>query len=93
MTAGSGRPWADVAQSSLLLTIGPKGAGNMVSPAIRLTIGVFHKTHLNHYRALMPDGKEEFDQWVPVIAAARLNEGIEPERQALIEDLREAFHG
>jgi len=32
MTASAGSPWADVARTSLLLNIGAKGAGKLVSP-------------------------------------------------------------
>ena len=88
MTAKSGSPWADVARSSLLLTIGPKGAGKKVSPALRLVIGLFHRIYLNRYRAIAPDGGGELSRWKAVTAAARLAEEIEPEREALIEIVR-----
>jgi hypothetical protein len=85
MTACSGSPWADVARTSLLLTIGPKAAGKMVSPALRLLIGLFHQTYLNHYRTLVPDLRGEFQRWRPIVAAARLDEQIAPEREALLQ--------
>jgi hypothetical protein len=88
MTAKSGSPWADVARSSLLLTIGPKGAGNMISPALRLAIGLFHRLYLNRYQAIAPDAGGELGRWKAVTAAARLAEQIEPEREALIEIVR-----
>jgi hypothetical protein len=40
---------------------------------------------LNRYRTLVPDIKNELDRWLPVIAAARLNEDIQPEREALLQ--------
>lgn len=83
MTASLGTPWADVARTSLLLTIGVKGAGKMISPTVRLLSRFFHRAYLNHYHALVPDGRSEVARWLPVIAAARLNEQIEPEREAL----------
>jgi len=91
MTANSGSLWADVARTSLLLTIGPKGAGKMISPVVRPAIGIFHHAYLRQYRALVPDGQGEFNRWMPVIAAARMNEEIDPEREALIQTVREAF--
>jgi Ser/Thr protein kinase RdoA (MazF antagonist) len=84
MTASLGSPWADVARTSMLLTIGVKAAGDMVSPAIRLLSGLFHRTYLNRYRSLVPDGQAELARWLPVIAAARLAEQIDPERAALL---------
>jgi aminoglycoside phosphotransferase (APT) family kinase protein len=88
MTAKSGSPWADLARSSLLLTIGPKGAGNMISPALRLAIGLFHRLYLNRYQAIAPDEGGELGRWKAVTAAGRLAEQIEPEREALIEIVR-----
>jgi Ser/Thr protein kinase RdoA (MazF antagonist) len=89
MTASTGSPWADVARANLLLSIGPKGARNLVSPIIRMTIKLFHRVYLNRYRALVPDTKNELNRWVPIIAAARLNEEILPEREALIKMVEE----
>lgn len=84
MTARSGNPWADVARTSMLLTIGAKSAGKQVSPIIRLLVNFYHRTYLNHYLKLMSNKGNELRQWIPVIAAARLDEKIDPERDALI---------
>ena len=84
MTACSGSPWTDMARSSLLLSIGAKSAGKMVSPFIRIVIKLYHRTYLNRYHLHNPAGKHELEHWMPVIAAARLNEEILPEREALI---------
>jgi len=85
MTASIGSPWADVARTSLLLSIGAKGAGKQVSPIIRIAIKLYHQTYLNRYRVLNPDTENELNRWMTVIAAARLNEDIVPERGALIK--------
>jgi Ser/Thr protein kinase RdoA (MazF antagonist) len=84
MTASAGSPWTDVARTSLLLSIGAKGAGNQVSPLLRMVVRLYHRTYLNRYRALNADSENELERWMPVIAAARLNEDIIPEREALI---------
>lgn len=84
MTASLGSPWADVARSSLLLTVGVKAAGDMVNPTIRLLSGLFRRVYLNRYRSLVPDRQAELARWQPVIAAARLDEQIEPERSTLL---------
>ena len=85
MTACRGSRWADVARAQLLLTIGAKGAGKQVSPVILLFVRLFHNAYLFRYLALIPDQKHELENWSPVIAAARLDEQIEPERKALLE--------
>jgi uncharacterized protein (TIGR02172 family) len=85
MTACSGCRWADVARTSLLLTVGPKGAANLVSPLLLFGIRFFHRTYLNRYLGAVPDKRNELKRWAPVIAAARLNEDIAPEREALLE--------
>lgn len=89
MTASVGSPWADVARTSLILSIGAKGAGKQVSPIIRIAIKLYHQTYLNRYRMLNPDKENERNRWMTVIAAARLNEDIIPERGALIKMVEE----
>jgi len=91
MTASLGSPWADVARTSMILTIGIRAAGDMVSPAIRLLSGLFHRTYLNRYRSLVRNGQAEMARWLPVIAAARLDEQIEPERAALLLTVSESL--
>ncbi len=91
MTVTAGSPWADFARTSLLLTIGPKGAGKMLSPVLRLAISLFYRTYERHYTKQMPDANDERRKWAPVIAAARLNERIEPEWKALVEMVEEGL--
>jgi Ser/Thr protein kinase RdoA (MazF antagonist) len=90
MTACSGSRWADVARTSLILSIGARAAGRQVSPFIRTAIQLYHRTYLNHYQSLNPGSANEAHRWLPVIAAARLNENIIPERQALIRIVEQA---
>ena len=90
MTACVGSPWADVARTNLLLSIGPKAAGKLVSPIVRMAIKLYHRTYLHRYHALVPDTENEANRWMPVIAAARLNEEILPEREALIKMIKES---
>ncbi len=85
MTACSGCRWADVARTSLLLTIGPKGAGNLVSPLLLFAIRFFHRMYLYRYLETEPDRENKLTRWAPVIAAARLNEDIAPERETLLD--------
>jgi aminoglycoside phosphotransferase (APT) family kinase protein len=91
MTACAGCPWADVARSSLILGIAAKAAGRQVHSLVRLVVGVYRYSYLNEYRRMMPDDGNELDRWSPVIAAARLNENIIPEREALIKIVKEGI--
>lgn len=84
MTACSGDPWADVARSALLLTVGVKAAGKQVSRLSRLGIRLFYNLYLDRYRKLSPHPEARLERWLPVAAAARLNENIQPERDDLL---------
>ncbi len=90
MTACTGRPWADVARTSLILGIGAKTAGDQVRPIIRVLVRLFQRIYLNRYRTIYPDHDQELEHWLPVIAAARLNEDIPPEREELIKMIEES---
>ena len=91
MTASAGNPWTDVTRTSLLLSIGAKGAGKQVRPIIRMIVSLYYRTYLNRYRMLIPETGNELNRWMPVIAAARLNEDIIPEREALIKMVKEGL--
>lgn len=90
MTASTGSPWTDVARTSLILSIGARAAGKQVRPLIRMAIKLYHRTYLNQYLTNMHENGNEIQRWLPVIAAARLNENIIPEREALIKIVEEA---
>lgn len=92
MTTCSGSPWADFARTSLLLTIGPKGAGKLLNPIVRLVIQLFYRSYTQCYLELLPDPQNERRRWMPVIAAARLDERIEPEREALIRMIQDGLN-
>ena len=91
MTACIGSPWTDVARTSLILSIGAKSARKQVRPILRAVVHLYHRTYLHRYQALKPDRTGEFASWMPVIAAARGNENIIPEREALIKIVEEGF--
>lgn len=88
MTACTGNPWADVARSSLLLTVGAQAEGKKLNPLLRLMISLYHRQYLKHYQAHHPDTQNELRQWLPVIAAGRLEEKIQPERESLLKLIR-----
>jgi aminoglycoside phosphotransferase (APT) family kinase protein len=93
MTASRGSPGADVARTSLILSIGAKAAGKQLRPIIRAAIALFHRTYLYRYHALEPGAIKEMARWMPLIAAARLSENIIPEHEALIKLVEEGLAG
>jgi aminoglycoside phosphotransferase (APT) family kinase protein len=71
--AASGNPLADVARSSVIYLgeaarLGRRG----------LLLRFLNAIYLRHYFELRPDAREEFRAWLPIIAAARTSENIEP---------------
>lgn len=91
MTACSGSPWADVARTSLLLTIGVKAAAQQIPLFLRMMVRLYHRMYLRRYHSLRADTEDEMRRWVPLIAAGRLSENIILERDLLLNIVREAF--
>lgn len=89
LTARSGSPWTDVARTSILFSVGIKGGGEQMGPIIRMLVMLYYRMYLKRYRALVADTQDEWKRWLPVIAAARLNENIHPERDTLIQMIKE----
>ncbi len=86
MTANRGNPWADVARTHLLLTIGQTPAHINILMRTVILVGrrTFYRAYMGRYQALAPEGKQQLQAWIPVLAAARLNEEIANEQQALL---------
>jgi Ser/Thr protein kinase RdoA (MazF antagonist) len=89
MTACPGSPWADVARTGMLLSIGARGAHTQIHPVVREMVRLYHSLYLKRYRRLSPDTEGEMERWMPVILAARLSEDIPPERAALLQIIKE----
>jgi len=85
MTAGHGNPDADVARTVLMLRHGqPMGASALQLKLIELLRQQLLSGYLRAYRSRRPCPDSAIEDWVPVIAAARLSEGIESEREMLL---------
>jgi uncharacterized protein (TIGR02172 family) len=85
MTACHGNAVADVARTVLLFRVGllPEGtplAQRVMTPLIRRT---FLAAYLRAYRTLRSLSEAAIEAWLPILAAARLNEGIEAEKTQL----------
>ena len=77
-----GNPLADVARTSIL-ALGM--AATQPAGFSRWGIRVMHSLYLLRYFLLCPGGQAEYRRWLPIVAAARLNEGIVEWNEWLIE--------
>lgn len=85
MSACRGPQLADVARTSLILDL----ASRQPRPAfVRWALNLFNRLYVNRYRQLAPHSPEDLAQWRPVIAAARLNEGVPGEGELIIPLIR-----
>jgi len=73
--ASLGRPLADVARSSVIL-LGILAPGSGATWVERVMVRWLHRIYLRHYFRLKPGGEEEYRAWRPIVAAARMSEGI-----------------
>jgi uncharacterized protein (TIGR02172 family) len=73
--ASRGSPLADVARTSIIL-LGVVESKQIGNPLSRTFLKIFHAKYLRSYFRLCPGGKEEYRRWLPIVAAARLSEGI-----------------
>ena len=70
----NGNPLADVARTSIILL---GAAGRQVGhPMVKTLIRLFHYVYRRTYFHLLPCGEVEHRQWLPIVAAARISEGI-----------------
>lgn len=84
-----GNPIADVARTSVVLLghINSTGVDESATDGLK----VFHRTYVEEYMATAHDRKPEYEQWLAVIAAARLSEEIAEERDWLLSTVREGL--
>ena len=89
--ASRGNPVADVARSSILfmghIAIAP------CSSAVRCAMELFHSTYLDICMQAMNVNRDEYAMWLPIVAAARLSEGIPEFRDWLIEQAQAGVAG
>jgi Ser/Thr protein kinase RdoA (MazF antagonist) len=81
-----GNPLADVARTSIIL-LGALESGSIPNPLLRALTRRFHNTYLRRYFSLRPGGESEYARWLPVVAAARLEEGIVEMEDWLLEQV------
>jgi uncharacterized protein (TIGR02172 family) len=73
--ASRGNPLADVARTSIIL-LGVAESAQSSNLFIKGAVKIFHAMYLRHYFRLRPGGEDEYHRWLPVVAGARLSEGI-----------------
>jgi uncharacterized protein (TIGR02172 family) len=74
--ASRGEPLADVARTSVIL-LGAATSSQIANPVFKLLVRTFHSAYLKQYFQLRPNGEEEYLRWLPIVAGARLSEGIQ----------------
>lgn len=94
MTARCGPPAADVARTIIMLRFGPvMDASWLLKMLVNLLRGIFLHAYMRHYLELNPAVTAvTINDWLPVVALARLAEDIPGERRKLQAFIRKAFH-
>jgi uncharacterized protein (TIGR02172 family) len=82
--ASRGSPIMDVARSTLLMGGGALPPGTPVKWLVRLLRGWSYKIYLRRYFQLSTADQNELSHWVPVAAAARLDENIHMDEDRLL---------
>ena len=83
-TATTGDPLADLARTSMMLNLASVPPGTPGRARIALLRSVFHRLYLRRYLRLRPGSRRQRESWRLPVAAARLNERIPDEREALL---------
>ncbi|HEU0297175.1 MAG TPA: aminoglycoside phosphotransferase family protein [Anaerolineales bacterium] len=85
--ASRGNPLADVARTSVILR-GVAASSQIPNPILKLFVKSFHSVYLSRYFRLRPGGQAEYRRWLPIVAAARLDEGIKELEGWLLEQAK-----
>lgn len=82
--ASRGNPVADVARTSIIL-FGAVSSSQIPNLLSKIFVKIFHSAYLREYFRLRPDGWVEYRHWLPIVAGARLSEGIPEVEKWLIK--------
>ena len=83
-TATRGDPRADLARTTMMLSLASVPPGTPGRARIALLRSIFHRLYLRRYLRLRPGSRRQMEGWRLPVAAARLNERIPDEREALL---------
>ena len=81
-----GNPLADLARTSIL-ALGAASTAQVPQAALSSSLRLFHTLYLRNYFHLRPGGIAEYRRWLPVVAAARLDENIPELEQWLVKQV------
>ena len=81
--ASRGNPLADVARSTII-AVGAAETSQIPGLLPKAFVRILHAAYVRHYFRLRADGKDEYARWLPIVAAARLSEGIPEIKKWLI---------
>ncbi len=84
MNGSSGSSLSDVAKTSLLLRVAAPLPGTSARILIEAARRWFHILYLRRYFQLRPGDRSQLTAWEPIVAAARLGENIDEERDRLL---------
>jgi aminoglycoside phosphotransferase (APT) family kinase protein len=82
--ATRGNPWADVARTCLMLQTVPISQKTPGRPFLLLALRIFRNAYLTRYLSHKADPERQIQAWLPIMAAARLDEKIVAEEEALM---------
>ena len=82
--ATRGNPWADVAQTTVLLDVSPAPEGTPRVWLVNMFRGLFQAIYRRRYVSLRPIGRASLSAWRPLVAAARLADCPPAEREGLL---------
>jgi len=86
MTTTCGNPIADVARTTLMFRVAvlPPYMGTVKRLMTQVFRRAFYSAYLRAYLELRPFPVGQIETWIPILAAARLNEGIAQEENQLL---------
>ncbi len=73
--ASFGSPLADVARTTIII-LGAVETGQVQNLLLKAIARLFHAVYLRRYFELRPGGEDVYRRWLPIMAGARLWEGI-----------------
>jgi uncharacterized protein (TIGR02172 family) len=92
MDATRGSPILDIARSTLLMGGGPLPPGTPMVGLVKLIRRWFYDIYMRRYFRLNPADRQEVDTWLPVVAAARLDEGVQADETRLLSIAQGLMH-
>ena len=87
----SGHPLADFARTTILVLHGAPPPKNPLGALIQVGRAGFYREYHRRYFELSRAKPEDVQAWMPVVAAARLSEGIAVEEKTLLSIVQNAY--